>query len=105
MKPFKAEIIFEHKTYNGSILLEEYRDKKPALRYRGSTEDITVLTVWVEGLKGEEVAIKNYGGHPSDLAEQLYKLNIITKSHRSIASGFVKVPICYLTDEFKKAVS
>lgn len=100
MKPFKAKIVFEHKTYNGTIDVEQYQDGKPALMYNGKMEPIADLSKWVEGLNEGEVAIKTYGENPFDLHIQLQKLDVIKAPHRMISSGFVKMPVCYLSDAF-----
>lgn len=52
------------------------------------------------GLKDDEVAVKDYS-ESDGLMDALIKANVIHEPHRFYISGFVDVPICYLTDEAK----
>ena len=53
------------------------------------------VTVWMDGLAEDEVAIKNYSENAGVL-NFLIKEEIIVAPHRYVSSGFVKIPVCRL---------
>lgn len=57
----------------------------------------TTATVWVPGLKKGEVAIKDYAENEGMLAT-LIQHGIVKPPHRTVASGFVTIPVCYLEE-------
>jgi len=59
-------------------------------------EPYMTATVWVEGLKDNEVAIKNYSENEGIL-QVLIDAGIISEPKRIIQSGFVAIHVCGLT--------
>lgn len=53
----------------------------------------TTATVNINGLHGDEVAIKNYSENEG-LLDVLLSLGVIEPPHRRVASGFVTIDIC-----------
>ena len=68
---------------NKSIQLIDAREHYP----------YATCTVNVEGLKEDEVAIKNYSENEGML-NFLISEGIVEPPHRSVNSGYVKIPIC-----------
>lgn len=60
-------------------------------------------TANVEGVKEDEVPIKNYSEGSGNLKE-LIDAGLVTKPHREIPSNFVTIPVCYLTEKGKKEI-
>ena len=56
-------------------------------------EPWTTATVNINGLSGDEVAIKNYSENEGIL-DLLIGLGVIEPPHRRVASGFVMIDIC-----------
>lgn len=56
-------------------------------------EPWTTATVNIEGLQGDEVAIKNYSENEG-LLDTLMELGVIEPPHRRVPSGFVMIDIC-----------
>lgn len=56
-------------------------------------EPWTTATVNINGLSGDEVAIKNYSENEGIL-DLLVGLGVIEPPHRQVASGFVVIDIC-----------
>lgn len=78
--------------------------RNPALYvpgYQGDPSwDFSCLSVWVEGLQGDEIAIKNYS-EGEGVLEGLLEAGVVTQPHRSIRSGFVSIPVVRLTEAWK----
>ena len=75
----------------------EYRNGGTAIELSEAKtgEPIAIATVWVEGLKEDEVAIKDYSEN-SGMLLALVANGIVTAPHREVNSGFVTIPICKL---------
>lgn len=54
-----------------------------------------------EELKDDEIAIKNWS-EGEGMYQFLLEKGVITKNHRVLFSGHVIVPVCKITDEWKK---
>ena len=60
-------------------------------------------TANVDGVLPGEVPVKNYSEGSGNLSE-LLNAGLITKPHREIPSGFVSIPICYLTPKGEREI-
>lgn len=80
-----------------------YRDGHVAIQVWQGEEPYATATVWVEGLQSGEVAIKDYSEN-TGMLERLLHDGIVRQPHRSVFSGFVRIPVCYLTTKGKKEV-
>lgn len=56
---------------------------------------IATASVWIPGLQGDEIAIKDYSENEGMLAA-LVASGIVTDPHRFEPSGFVTIPVCRL---------
>lgn len=64
-------------------------------RTEGYPEPWTTLTTWIEGLKEDEVAIKNYSENEGML-EWAIENGIVARPHRWVPQGWVSFPVCKL---------
>ena len=94
MKKFVMKTPYGHKL-TGAL------DADPARRFiqiyaldsETGWEPWTTATVNLNGLEGDEVAIKNYSENEG-LLELLTGLGVIEPPHRRVQSGFVSIDIC-----------
>jgi hypothetical protein len=84
--------------WTGTLVVEEYMNGGHCLSLVDSNDGelIAVFTVWVEGLAANEVGIKDYSENSGALAS-LLTAGVVTASHRSVRSGHVIIPVCYLS--------
>lgn len=84
--------------WSGTLVVQEYKNGGPCLSLIDSNdgEPIAVLTVWVPGLKANEVGIKDYSENSGAL-HSLVKANVVHSAHRYQNSGHGIIPICYLS--------
>ncbi len=61
-------------------------------------DPVATATAWVPDLKQDEIALRTYECDGIDLI--LIEAGVIEKPHRSIESGYVTMPVAYLTKEF-----
>ena len=95
MITFKPPYSDEHVTVY--LQRKNYVSGNVALNLIDATDHCPYMcaTVNVDGLKENEVAIKNYSENEGILAV-LIREGIIQPPHRYVNSGFVKIPICEL---------
>jgi len=84
-------------TYNLQISHGAYLQGPPAIKLIDADDGMpyATATVYVGGLRKDEVAIKNYSENEGVL-DFLLENNIIHQPHRFIESGYVTLPICKL---------
>ncbi len=64
-------------------------------------EPVARCTISLPGVTNkDEVAIKDYSENEGML-DTLMDAGVVKPPHRFVSSGFVMIPICNLTDEFK----
>lgn len=92
-------------TRNLRLLLSHYNTGNKAITASLSNgEPWAVLSVNLEGLTQEEVAIKNYS-EGEGVYEQLVSYKIIHPAHRFLNSGNVTgIPVCKLNTEVCKTI-
>lgn len=61
-------------------------------------EPWATATVQIEGLTGDEVAIKNYSEN-SGIMQTLVGIGVVYPPHREVTSGFVVLNICNMNRE------
>lgn len=83
--------------WNLIVQFETYQKGGRAIElYEADGERYGVATAWVPGLAHDEVAIRDYNEMTGILAS-LMASAIVKAPHRSIPSGFVRLPVCRLS--------
>lgn len=82
-----------------TVVFRRYQTGNIAMAlYTETNEPWSNATTNVDGLGVTEVAVKDYAENHG-LYEDLLKAGIINPAHRTIESGYVKIPVCSLTEE------
>lgn len=87
---FKCEIqIRKYQSGYKAITLIDQEDSMP----------VATATVNVEGLTSDEVAIKDYSENKG-MYDALLNAGVITPKHKELSTGYVNVPVCFLTPNY-----
>jgi hypothetical protein len=79
----------------------QYWDGSLAIQLFDGGFPYATASVWVEGLKPGEIAVKNYSEN-AGMLQALLSAGVVEKPHRTIAQGFVEFPIVRLTEKAMK---
>lgn len=96
----KVMIIFND--FKCEIQIEKYHNGNKVIRLVDAEDGmpVAVATTNVEGLELDEVAIKNYSENEG-VYDALLEAGVITPKHREVSTGYVTVPVCKLTNDYK----
>lgn len=59
-------------------------------------EPLATASVWVPGLGQDQIGVKDYSENEGML-DELLRLGLVFPPRRTVASGFVQIPVCTLT--------
>lgn len=81
------------------VMFSKYQNGGTAIQLIDAEDGCPVATasVWLPGLKKDEIAIKDYSEN-AGMLDTLLEAEIITEPHRYVSSGHVMIPVCRLVD-------
>ena len=84
------------------VQVEKYQSGYKAIRLidQEDGQSVVIATVNLEELDSDEVAIKNYSENEG-VYDALLEAGVITPKHREVSTGYVTVPVCKLTNDYK----
>lgn len=95
-----SEQTFELNQYNNGgiqIQLFQYNEEMDFW------EPSYTATVWVPGLKEDEVAIKDYS-FSAGVLDGMVQSGMVQKPHRYIGSGYESIPVCKVNEQLFQVV-
>ena len=84
------------------VQIEKYESGYNAIRLVDDKDGDTVAiaSVNIPDLQPDEVGIKNYSENEG-VYDVLLNAGIITPSHREVQQGWITIPVCKLTNDYK----
>lgn len=97
----ECDVVFRRYNETGGVAIELVC---PFNEEQGYAEPMAMATVNIGLLGVGEVAIKNYSENEGML-KALIEAGVVHSPHRFVQSGFVGIPICYLTEATHEATA
>lgn len=84
------------------VQVEKYQSGYKAIRLidQEDGQSVVIATTNLEELDSDEVAIKDYSENEG-IYDALLEANVIFPKHRELSTGYITVPVCRLTENYK----